>query len=122
MNNSVEKWEKITWKKFSKECHSESWRQKFDTEADFGDTSPQIHHYYHGLIRRHPLVLDLYTCVYSGYPHPCPYIKLSMSVSNQKKLTSSQKKFVRVGFVFLLCINGFDLLLSKFEVVRFILQ
>ena len=116
ISNSVESWQKISWKKFSEKCQSKSLQmQMYETEADFGETSPEIHDYYHGVIRRHSLVLNLYVCVYSGYPHPCPYIKLSMSDSSHKNLNSSQDSFVRVSFVILLCISGFALLIFKFR-------
>ena len=100
VSNTVQKWEKISWDKFKKLCQNKN-LYAYETEADFGKVSPEIHEYYHAAINHHTLVLNLYTCVYSGYPRPCPYIKLSMVDSNQKSLDSSQCNFVRVGLVFL---------------------
>ena len=101
ISDKVQKWEKISWEKFKKMCQNKN-LHAYETEADFGKSSPEIHDYYHAAINHHTLVLNLYTCVYSGYPRPCPYIKLSMIDSNQKSLDSSQCNFVRVSLVVLL--------------------
>jgi len=95
ISDKVQKWEKISWEKFKKMCQNKN-LHAYETEADFGKSSPEIHDYYHAAINHHTLVLNLYTCVYSGYPRPCPYIKLSMIDSNQKSLDSSQCNFVRM--------------------------